>query len=76
MRKRVLNEIREELDKFEKSNDDKHLYAVERLVAVLKEDENTETIEKPKERKIPERKNLDGLMLAEEKTKSTSIFDF
>lgn len=76
MRKRVLNEIREELDKFEKSNDDKHLYAVERLVAVLKEDENTETIERSKERKIPERKNLDGLMLAEEKTNSTSIFDF
>ena len=76
MRKRVLNEIREELDKFEKSNDDKHLYAVERLVAVLKEDENTDTIEKPKESKIPERKNLDGLMLAEEKTNSTSIFDF
>lgn len=76
MRKRVLNEIREELDKFEKSNDDKHLYAVERLVAVLKEDENTEMIEGPKERKTPERKNLDGLMLAEEKTNSTSIFDF
>ncbi|CAD2072015.1 hypothetical protein [Phocicoccus pinnipedialis] len=76
MRKRILNEIHEELDKYEASNDDKHLYAVERLVAVLKEDKNMEVKEEPKERKIPERKNLDGLLLAEEKTNATSIFDF
>ena len=77
MRKKVINSIKNELDLYETSNDEKHLYTVEKLVQLLKDktpvdDEPTKDVKK--EARPLKKCTLDNTYIAGES--KTSIFDF
>lgn len=77
MRKKVINSIINELDLYETSNDEKHLYTVEKLVQLLKDktpvnDEPTKDVKK--ETRPLKKRTLDNTYIAGES--KTSIFDF
>lgn len=76
MQSKVIKAIYEELEQFEMTNDQKHIYATEKLLSLLKEENPHTSVEKdaPKGQENKNKKSLDGLYLAEEK--SNSIFDF
>lgn len=75
----MINSIKDELELYESSNDEKHLYAIEKLVQLLK-GENSSTTNEPSIRKKDARplkkRTLDDTYIAEDSHSSTSIFDF
>lgn len=47
----MINSIKDELELYESSNDEKHLYAIEKLVQLLKGENNSTTNETSKRKK-------------------------
>ena len=75
----MINSIKDELELYESSNDEKHLYAIEKLVQLLK-GENSSTTNEPlmrkKEARPLKKRTLDDTYIAQSNHSSTSIFDF
>lgn len=75
----MINSIKDELELYESSNGEKHLYAIEKLVQLLK-GENSSTTNEPSIRKKDaqplKKRTLDDTYIAEDSHSSTSIFDF
>lgn len=75
----MINSIKDELELYESSNDEKHLYVIEKLVQLLKS-ENQSTTSEPSIRKKDARplkkRTLDDTYIAEDSSAGTSIFDF